>query len=172
MLDVTPETLVKQALERLTSTYPLGNPLRIKRKQTQEPISESETEDTHFQTANEDELARALDSSVLEGEEVILDLTTVSRNNLNADNIDSNDTSFLNKFLSNPTPPLEMAPQSNTGSESGSTRKTAGMPKAMPAAWTGKHPMFDLNDLSMATRFFEGVDMAAHNAGCPITMRR
>ena len=35
----------------------------------------------------------------------------------------------------------------------------------MPAAWTGKHPTFDPNDPSTATRFFEGVDMAAHNAG-------
>ncbi|RXW11152.1 hypothetical protein EST38_g14703, partial [Candolleomyces aberdarensis] len=54
---------------------------------------------------------------------------------------------------------------SRAGSESGGTTAPRKQVKSMPAAYSGKHPNYDPKNPSTATRFFDGVALAAETAG-------
>jgi hypothetical protein len=128
-------------------------------------VSESDLE-ASFHTAREEDIAHTLNSSILGGEQDIVDLDPI-----NFESLFDIPPPFGNYNMSEQAPP----PSDNTGgsqgrrpsrspSETGSTKK-ANQPRAMPGAWTGKHPTYDADDPSTATWFFEGVEMAVQNAG-------
>ena len=143
-------------LGNVNEYLPTRKPRKNKTRPVQRQPSESDIEDTHFQTAREEDIAAALGSSILGGEETI---------DLNPNP--------LNLFDQLPFSTDDMVgggaqggrSGSRAGSEAGGAAGGRKNTKSMPAAYSGKHPMYDPANPSTATRFFDGVEMAAQVAG-------
>jgi len=126
---------------------------RVRRPARTSTLLESETE-SEFQTAQEESIHAALNSSILGGEENIIDFDS---------KVEEPEIPDLQTFLDQ----LDFGEMAGNGSE-GSTPPPASRAKsnrAMPTSWSGKHPTFDPEKQASAEKFFREVEMAAEQAG-------
>lgn len=135
------------------SSYPTTRRTRKPKRTIQRQPSDSDIGEATFHTAREEDIAAALSSSILRGEENTLDLTTTNSLLLTDLTMASEGGSQGNRGAS------------RAGSETGGPTGVKRSVKSMPAAYSGKHPTYDPADPSTATRFFDGVEMAAQAAG-------